>query len=62
VGESSGLARAVVAANILHELLNATKHYLERVMALKDVPVVNKKNLADRVKSLHARLAGAGGK
>ena len=56
VGESFGLTRAG-AMDILHELVTATKDYPERVMALKDVPDVNKKNLADRVKSLRARLA-----
>ncbi len=60
VGESFGLTRAV-AADILHELLKATKDYPERVLALKDVPDVNRKNLANRVKTFRAKLAGKGG-
>ena len=59
VGESFGLTRAV-AADILHELLKATKDYPERVLALKDVPDVNRKNLANRVKTFRAKLAGKG--
>jgi serine/threonine-protein kinase HipA len=55
VGESFGLTRAV-AADILQELLTATKDYPERVLALNDVPDVNRKNLANRVKTLRARL------
>lgn len=61
VGESFGLTRAV-ATDILHELMTATRDYPERVLALDDVLDVNKKNLADRVKSLRIRLAGEGGK
>ncbi|MCR4345930.1 MAG: HipA domain-containing protein [Sulfuricaulis sp.] len=61
VGESFGLTRSS-AADILHELITATKDYPERVQALKDVPDVNKKNLATRVKSLRGKLVGAGGK
>jgi len=59
VGESFGLTRAV-AADILHELMKATNDYPERVLALKDVPDVNRKNLANRVKTFRARLAGKG--
>ncbi len=55
VGESFGLSRAV-AADMLQELLKATKDYPERVLALKDVPDANRKNLANRVKTLRARL------
>ncbi len=55
VGESFGLSRAA-AADILQALLKATGNYSERVLALKDVPEVNRKNLASRVKSLLARL------
>ncbi|GAB4507773.1 MAG: hypothetical protein Tsb0026_04520 [Sulfuricaulis sp.] len=61
VGESFGLTRSG-AADILHELITATKDYPERVQALKDVPDVNKKNLATRVKSLRGKLIGAGDK
>lgn len=57
VGESFGLTRAV-AADILYELLKTTRDYPERVLALKDVPEVNRKNLANRVKSLRSRLKG----
>lgn len=59
VGESFGLTRSV-AADILHELLKATKDYPERVLALKDVPDVNRKNLVNRVKTFRAKLAGKG--
>jgi serine/threonine-protein kinase HipA len=61
VGESFGLTRAA-AADILHELLVATRDYPERVLALNDVPDVNKNNLAKRVKVLRTRLLGEGGK
>lgn len=61
VGESFGLTRAS-AADILHELMAATQDYPERLLALKDVPDANKKNLAARVMSLRAKLAGEGGK
>ncbi len=61
VGEAFGLTRAG-ATDILHELMTATRNYPERVLALNDVPDVNRKNLAGRVKSLRARLAGEGGK
>jgi hypothetical protein len=40
--------------------MKATKDYPERVLALKDVPDVNRKNLANRVKTYRARLAGKG--
>jgi serine/threonine-protein kinase HipA len=55
VGESFGLTRAG-AADILHELMTGAKDYPERVLALKDVPEVTKKNLADRVKTLRNKL------
>ena len=61
VGESFGLTRAV-ASDILHELMTETRDYPKRVLALNDTPDVNKKNLANRVNSLRARLVGAGGK
>ena len=44
------------ATDILHELLAATRDYPERVLALTDVPDVNKNNLAQRVKVLRTRL------
>lgn len=55
VGESYGLTRAA-AADILHELMTATRDYPERVMALSDVPDANKNNLVQRVKKLRTRL------
>lgn len=61
VGESFGLTRTV-AADILHELMVATRDYPDRVLALKDVPESNRKNLADRVKLLRKRLAGERGR
>lgn len=61
VGESFGLSRAL-AADMLHELMDATRNYPERVLALKDVPELNRKNLADRVKALRQRLAGERGR
>lgn len=61
VGESFGLTRTA-ASDILHDLMAATKNYPEQVLALKDVPDVNRKNLASRVKSLRGRLAGEGGR
>lgn len=59
VGESFGLTRGS-AADILGELMTATRDYPERVLALKGVPDVNKKNLSARVKSLRARLVAQG--
>lgn len=61
VGESFGLTRTA-ASDILHDLMTATQDYPQRVLALNDVPDVNKKNLASRVKSLRARLTGEGRK
>jgi serine/threonine-protein kinase HipA len=61
VGEAFGLTRAA-AADILHELMAATRDYPERVLALNDVPETNRKNLAGRVKSLRTRLAGEEGR
>jgi hypothetical protein len=46
---------------MLHELLAATRDYPELVLALNDVPDVNKNNLAQRVKSLRAKLLEEGG-
>jgi serine/threonine-protein kinase HipA len=60
VGESFGLTRAA-SADILHELMAATRDYPERVLALSDVPDVNKQNLAKRVKALRNRLQGEKG-
>ena len=60
LGEFFGLTRAA-AQNILHELMIATKDYPQRVLALEEVPDVNKKNLASRVESLRNKLWREGG-